>query len=60
MRFTIDNEEYVDLEELEKIMGMKQTLIYEKMRYKASKNLLYKTLAAELLKFSSSARLEKK
>jgi predicted DNA-binding transcriptional regulator AlpA len=33
MKFTIDNEEYIDLEELEKLVGMKQTRIYEKMRY---------------------------
>lgn len=33
MKFKIDGEEYVDLDEVEKLVGMKQTLIYEKMRY---------------------------
>ena len=35
MRFKIDGEEYIDLEDVEKLVGMKQTLIYEKMRYNA-------------------------
>jgi predicted DNA-binding transcriptional regulator AlpA len=33
MKFTVDNEEYLDLKDLEKLVGMKQTLIYEKIRH---------------------------
>ena len=33
MKFEIDGEEYLDLREVEGLVGMKQTLIYEKMRY---------------------------
>jgi predicted DNA-binding transcriptional regulator AlpA len=33
MKFIVNNEEYLDLEDLEKLVGMKQTLIYEKVRH---------------------------
>ena len=33
MNFIIDNEEYLDLRGVEDLVGIKQTLIYEKIRY---------------------------
>lgn len=33
MRYTIDNEEYLDLSDVEELVGIKQTLIYERVRY---------------------------
>ena len=33
MKFIIDNEEYIDLEDVIEMTGIKQTLLYEKMRY---------------------------
>lgn len=33
MNFFIDNEEYVDSEDVQNLVGIKQTLLYEKVRY---------------------------
>ena len=33
MKFEIDGEEYLDLRDVEELVGIKQNLIYEKMRY---------------------------
>ena len=33
MQYIIDNEEYIELEDVKNLAGIKQTLIYEKVRY---------------------------
>lgn len=33
MKYTIDNEEYIELSDVQEMVGIKQTLIYEKVRY---------------------------
>ena len=33
MQYLIDNEEYIELSDVEEMVGIKQTLIYEKVRY---------------------------
>ena len=33
MQYTIDNEEYIELSDVQDMVGIKQTLIYKKVRY---------------------------
>ena len=33
MQYTIDNEEYIELSDVQDMVGIKSTLIYEKVRY---------------------------
>ena len=33
MKFTIDNQEYITLDEVEKIVGMKESSIYNRVRF---------------------------